>query len=148
MPTGGGIGDSTGRSVGTGDGTLGAVDDDDVGEADGERVVAEAVDDETNELGSGAEGRLVGGRIDAATSVAMKSRATTSRETSADERAREAGIEPTVARSVGADPGPKVPAPSRGGVRHAISLAERRGKRAVFGGGTGGVRLRRRSPVS
>ena len=63
-----------------------------------------------DELGSGAEVGIVAGRIDAATSIAMKSSAPTSRATSTDERAREAGIVPTVAGPRSADPRPKVPA--------------------------------------
>jgi hypothetical protein len=128
---GGGIGDPDGRSVcsggeavrgpvvrdGDADGEPRAVDDGPGDDTMGERTVGEGtidggvidepagLDSPTDELRSGAVGRPAAGRIDVATSMAMKSSATISRVTSTEDRAREAGIQPTVARRCPADPG-------------------------------------------
>src|SRR4051794_40470216 len=97
MPTGGGIDGSTGRCVASSGGRLGA---------SGEPAGGESVEDEGAEDGATdgvrgeprAGGRLLRGPIDAATSMAMNSRAPTRRATSTDERARETDIRRTVAR--------------------------------------------------
>ena len=108
------MGGSAGRSVDSG-GWRGDACAEVDGDVDREAVVdgeARAIDEPApiDEPTTGVSGRLVAGRADAATSMAMKSSARTRRATSTDVRAREAGIERTVAAPASVGSGPKVPA--------------------------------------